>query len=81
MTVHTKINHVAMSVPANQLDQATRDDIMAFYSEVFGWSENTSKEPGTRSSSGLASRPSSCTCNRRPGTACEHPAWTTTGWR
>ena len=46
MTVHTKINHVAMSVPADQLDQAVRDDIMAFYGEVFGWSENPSEEPG-----------------------------------
>jgi hypothetical protein len=29
-----RINHVAMSMP---LDEATREDIHGFYSEVFGW--------------------------------------------
>ncbi len=35
----TRFNHVAMSVPADLLDQTNRDDICAFYGEVFGWEE------------------------------------------
>lgn len=34
-----RFNHVAMSVPAGLLDQQGRADIVAFYSEVFGWQE------------------------------------------
>jgi hypothetical protein len=32
-------NHVAMSVPAELLDQAGRADLLRFYGEVFGWTE------------------------------------------
>ena len=32
-------NHVAMSVPADLLDEAHRGEILRFYDEVFGWTE------------------------------------------
>lgn len=34
-----RLNHVAMSVPADLLDEINRRDIVAFYGEVFGWRE------------------------------------------
>ena len=34
-----RFNHVAMSVPADLLDEAGRKDLCDFYSEVFGWAE------------------------------------------
>ena len=34
-----RFNHVAMSVPAELLDEKGRREIVSFYSEVFGWSE------------------------------------------
>ena len=34
-----RFNHVAMSLPADALDEAGRRDIVAFYGEVFGWQE------------------------------------------
>jgi hypothetical protein len=34
-----RFNHVALSVPADLLDETGRRDIVAFYSEVFGWQE------------------------------------------
>lgn len=34
-----RFNHVAMSVPADLLTEDGRRDIVAFYSEVFGWQE------------------------------------------
>lgn len=47
LTVRTTINHVAMSVPSAELTDATRADIVAFYSEVFGWVHYTEHgEPG-----------------------------------
>lgn len=36
----TRFNHVAMSMPADSLDEQGRADITAFYSEVFGWVEH-----------------------------------------
>ena len=32
-------NHVAMSVPADGLDEPSREEILGFYGEVFGWTE------------------------------------------
>jgi hypothetical protein len=32
-------NHVAVSVPADQLDERGRGEIVDFYSDVFGWNE------------------------------------------
>ncbi len=32
-------NHVAMSVPADLLDEAGRADLLRFHEEVFGWTE------------------------------------------
>ncbi len=32
-------NHVAMSVPADLLDEAGRADLLRFYEQVFGWTE------------------------------------------
>ena len=32
-------NHVAMSVPAELLDESGRGDLLRFYEEVFGWTE------------------------------------------
>lgn len=32
-------NHVAVSVPADQLDDRGRKEIVDFYSDVFGWNE------------------------------------------
>jgi hypothetical protein len=32
-------NHVAMSMPADALDETGRADILRFYGEVFGWEE------------------------------------------
>jgi hypothetical protein len=34
-----RFNHVAMSVPADVLDEAGRADLVRFYGEVFGWEE------------------------------------------
>ncbi len=34
-----RFNHVAMSVPAELLDDAGRGDLLRFYEEVFGWTE------------------------------------------
>ena len=34
-----RFNHVAMSVPAETLDESGRTDILRFYDEVFGWTE------------------------------------------
>jgi hypothetical protein len=34
-----RLNHVAMSVPADLLDEAGRADLLGFYEEVFGWTE------------------------------------------
>jgi hypothetical protein len=34
-----RFNHVAMSVPADLLDEANRADIVEFYRTVFGWEE------------------------------------------
>lgn len=34
-----RFNHVAMSVPAELLDEQHRTDLLAFYGEVFGWQE------------------------------------------
>jgi hypothetical protein len=39
MTRMPSFNHVAMSVPAELLDQAGRADLLRFYGEVFGWTE------------------------------------------
>jgi hypothetical protein len=36
----TRFNHVAMSMAADSLDERNRTDIVAFYSEVFGWREH-----------------------------------------
>ena len=35
-----RFTHVAMSMPADALDEQGRADITAFYSEVFGWVEH-----------------------------------------
>src|SRR3954464_2735745 len=44
---HPKFNHVAMSVPAELLDDDGRKQILDFYGEVFGWQEMpTQTEPG-----------------------------------
>lgn len=34
-----RFNHVAMSVPADLLDERGRREICDFYDEVFGWKE------------------------------------------
>jgi hypothetical protein len=34
-----RFNHVAMSVPADLLDESGRRDLVDFYSNVFGWQE------------------------------------------
>src|SRR5438093_1308805 len=34
-----RFNHVAMSMPADALDEQGRADIVRFYKEVFGWEE------------------------------------------
>ncbi len=34
-----RFNHVAMSVPEALLDEQGRADLLAFYGEVFGWTE------------------------------------------
>jgi hypothetical protein len=34
-----RFNHVAMSLPADLLDEKNRADITRFYDEVFGWKE------------------------------------------
>ena len=34
-----RFNHVAMSLPADLLDETNRADIVRFYDEVFGWKE------------------------------------------
>jgi hypothetical protein len=34
-----RFNHVAMSVPADLLDEEGRADILRFYGDVFGWEE------------------------------------------
>jgi len=37
-----RFSHVAVTVGADQLDGATRAELLQFYREVFGWSENPS---------------------------------------
>ena len=32
-------NHVAMSLPADQLGETGRTELLRFYGEVFGWTE------------------------------------------
>jgi hypothetical protein len=39
MVGEPRFNHVAMSMPADALDAEGRRQILAFYSEVFGWQE------------------------------------------
>jgi hypothetical protein len=34
-----RFNHVAMSLPADLLDEANRKDVLSFFEEVFGFSE------------------------------------------
>jgi hypothetical protein len=42
-----RINHVAISVDAEVMDEAGRADLLDFYSEVFGWIEgDNSTEQG-----------------------------------
>jgi hypothetical protein len=42
-----RINHVAISVDADVMDEAGRADLLAFFSEVFGWVEgDNSTEKG-----------------------------------
>ena len=36
-----RINHVAMSVPPSLLTGAAKDELVAFYTEVFGWTHLT----------------------------------------
>ena len=36
-----RINHVAISVDADLMDEAGRAAILAFFSEIFGWTEGT----------------------------------------
>jgi hypothetical protein len=36
---HPHFNHVAMSLPAELLDEARRKELVDFYSSVFGWEE------------------------------------------
>jgi hypothetical protein len=36
---HPRFNHVAMSMPADALDERGRSEIVDFYREVFGWEE------------------------------------------
>ncbi len=44
-----RFNHVAMTVPAELLNEANRAEILDFYGEVFGWTEMpTLTEDGTR---------------------------------
>lgn len=44
-----RFNHVALSVPAAQLEDQGRAEIVAFYKEVMGWEEMpTMSEPGRR---------------------------------
>jgi len=38
-TRNPRFNHVAMSLPADLLDERNRADIVRFYDEVFGWKE------------------------------------------
>jgi hypothetical protein len=38
-TPRPTFNHVAMSVPAELLDEAGRDDLLGFFGEVFGFTE------------------------------------------
>ena len=38
-TAVPQFNHVAMSVPAEDLAAASRSDLLAFYGDVFGWTE------------------------------------------
>ena len=39
MSGHPRFNHVAMSLPADALDERGRSDIVTFCREVFGWQE------------------------------------------
>ncbi|MBV9870094.1 MAG: hypothetical protein JO214_05685 [Frankiaceae bacterium] len=39
MTDKPRFNHVAMTVPADLLDEAGRAAILEFYGDVFGWQE------------------------------------------
>ena len=39
MTSRPTLNHVAISMDPNVLDEQGRADVLAFYGEVFGWTE------------------------------------------
>ncbi len=39
MAKHPRFNHVAMSMPADALDERGRTDIIDFCNDVFGWTE------------------------------------------
>ena len=39
LTQIPRFNHVAMSLPADTLDESSRADIVRFYHDVFGWDE------------------------------------------
>jgi len=43
MTRRPRINHVAMSVPADLLTAGSRAEILDFYGEVFGWEEHATE--------------------------------------
>ncbi|MEY2433384.1 MAG: hypothetical protein QOC92_3109, partial [Acidimicrobiaceae bacterium] len=45
-TFRPRLNHVALSMAMDVLDEAGRTDILDFYGEVFGWTEgdNTGEE-------------------------------------
>ena len=46
-----RLNHVAMTMAPESLDDTGRAEIRAFYGDVFGWTEgDNSGESGTRSS-------------------------------
>ena len=81
-TFAPRINHVAISVDADVLNDEGRAALLDFYSEVFGWTEgDNSTEKGNPLILYTGSSASSSTCCRRRTSSWSPRTWTTLGWK
>ena len=77
-----RINHVAISVDADVLNDEGRAALLDFFSEVFGWTEgDNSTEKGNPLILYTGAWASSSTCCRPRTNSWSLRTWTTSGWR